>query len=514
MTQSQHPIATTRFGELRGSVKDGTQLFLGITYGKSTGGKRRFMPPEPPEPWKDVRDALDFGPVCPQGGPLAGKPEPTVDNEILTSLPDLPLSEDCLSLNIWTPAIKDNGKRPVMLWLHGRGFAEGAGSEGWYDGTQLSKHGNVVVVTVNHRLNTFGYLYLAELGGEKYAASGLNGMLDVVLALEWVRDNIAEFGGDPDNVTIFGESGGGVKVSTLLALPQAKGLFHKAIIQSGPGITGIKPDDATKLATKILDHLRIKKNELHKLHDVSPQQLLDAVAMLSAKSPGISTLLAPVMDGKLFPSHPFVPKAAPTAVDIPLIIGTNRDENALFSTADPKFRQFTEEDLHRRLDRLLGERKNEILGVYKKNRPNDTPWDLYIGIMSENMRLWSIQLAEAKAASGGAPVYMYLFAWKTNFMDGIFKSCHALEIPFVFNNPDSSPITGDKKERYDLASIMSQTWINFARTGDPGSKGLPHWPAYDKENRATMIFDVPCRVENDPGEEERRVWKGKPAPRR
>ena len=512
MTQTDQPIAETKLGKLKGFVKDDIQTFLGIQYGKSTGGERRFMPPEPPESWQDVKDALDFGPICPQGGSLADNA--LADNQVIGPLPPLPLSEDCLYLNVWTPAIKDYKKRPVLFWLHGRGFAEGAGSEGWYDGTNLAKKGDVVVVTINHRLNIFGYLYLAELGGEKYASSGVNGMLDAVLALEWVRDNIAEFGGDPGNVTIFGESGGGMKVGTLLGLPQAEGLFHKAVMQSGPGLRGVDPKLARPFAQKILDHFGIKKEELHKIHDLTSDQLLEAVTTLAGVGPGASGFLAPVVDGKIYPRHPFLPDTAPTAVNIPLIIGTNKDESALFSAADPKCRGFTEEDLHRRLDLMLGDRKDEILSVYKKNRPEATPWDLYIGINSESMRLWSIQLAETKAAADGAPVWMYLFTWESKYMGGIFKACHALEIPFVFNNPDIAPFTGEGQDRYALAADMSQVWINFARTGDPNVDGLPNWPAYDKENRATMIFNVPCRVENDPRKEERMVWKGKPAFRR
>ena len=511
MTPSKQPIVHTRLGKLRGTIEGDTLAFKGIQYGKSTAGERRFMPAEPPEPWQDVKDALGFGPICPQGGSLADNA--LADNQVIGPLPNLPLSEDCLYLNVWTPAIKDDGKRPVLLWLHGRGFAEGAGSEGWYDGTKLSKRGDVVVVTINHRLNIFGYLYLAELGGEKYATSGVNGMLDAVLALEWVRDNIAQFGGDPDKVTIFGESGGGLKVGTLLALPQAEGLFHKAVMQSGPGIRGVDPKLATQFAQKVLDHLGIKKEEINKLHDLTSEQLLKAVKTLAGIGPGASGSLAPVVDGKIYPRHPFLPDTAPTAVNIPLMIGTNKDESALFSAADPKRRSFTEEDLHRRLDRLLGERKDEILSVYRKNRSDGTPWDLYIGIMSESMRLWSIQLAETKSASGGAPVYMYLFTWESDYMGGIFKACHAMEIPFVFNNPDIAPFTGKGEDRYELATAMSQAWINFARTGDPNGEGLPHWPSYDTKNRSTMLFNVPCRVENDPRKEERLVWEGKPAPR-
>lgn len=504
-------IANTSLGKLQGALEGDVAVFRGIQYGKPTGGQKRFMPPEPVEPWSGVKPALEFGPVCPQGGALGGNA--LADQQTIGPLPDLPLSEDCLYLNVWTPNAGDGGKRPVLFWLHGRGFFEGAGSEGWYNGAKLAASGDVVVVTINHRLNVYGFLYLAEVGGEKYASSGFNGMLDCVLALKWVRDNIEAFGGDPGNVTIFGESGGGAKVCALLALPEAGGLFHKAIIESGPMVSAMPPETAMTLTEKVLKHFEIGKDNIDKLQDVPAGQLTAGVLKLLGVGPGGSLFMYPVVDGKVFPRHPFVPDAAPTSVKIPVIVGTNKDEAALFMAADPRRRRLTEEELDERLARLLGGRKDEILAVYRKQRPDATPWDLWIGINSEGMRLRSVQLAEAKYKAGGAPVYMYLFTWESNYMRGLFKSCHALEIPFVFNNPDIAPFVGDRPDRYELAAAMSKSWISFARTGKPDAEGLPHWPAYDTDSRATMIFDVPCRIEYDPRKEERLVWKGVPAQR-
>jgi len=511
MTANAQPIVETTHGQLKGAMEKDICVFIGVPYGKSTGGENRFRPPKPAEPWVGTRDATQFGSVCPQLGALAGNT--LGDERTIGFLPQLPLNEDCLVLNIWTPAC-DNAKRPVLFWLHGRGFNEGAGSEGWYNGANLAKRGDVVVVTINHRLNIFGFLYLAEFGGEPYAGSGISGMLDCILALQWVRDNIEAFGGNPNNVTIFGESGGGAKVSTLLAMPSAESLFHRAVIQSGPGLQGVAPDRATAFAEKMLHHLGVNKNELEKMQTIPVEKLLDGVATLAGAGPGGSMALAPVMDGNYLPVHPFDPVAASAAANIPLMIGTNKDESALFSAADPRRRKLEESELIERLQGILGDRMVEILTVYRQQRPKATPWDLYISITSENTRLRSIQLAERKVAGGPAPVYMYLFTWESNYLGGLFKSCHALEIPFVFDNPDVAPFTGEGDDRYELAASMSQAWIAFARNGDPNYEGLPFWPTYDTKDRSTMLFNVPCRVENDPRAEERLVWKGIPAARR
>jgi para-nitrobenzyl esterase len=400
-----------------------------------------------------------------------------------------------------------------MVWLHGRGYAAGAGSERWYHGADLAKRGDVVVVTINHRLNVYGYLHLADIGGEAFAGSGVAGMLDVVLALEWVRDNIAAFGGDPANVTVFGESGGGSKVSTLLGMPPAEGLFHRAVIQSGPGIRGVEAKDATAFAEQLLAHLGIKPNELRKLQELPHEELTKGLAGMSGGNGfgmGNAMRLAPVVDGSYYPRHPFHPDAPPTAARVPVLIGSNKDEAALFLAADPRRRRLTEEELPERLRPLLGDRMEEILSVYRRTRPDDTPWELLIGIASERTRLASILLAERKAAAGGAPVYMYLFTWEGNFKGNLLKAAHAMEIPFVFGHPDVSPMTGDSPERYELAGLMSDAWIAFARSGDPNHAGLPAWPAYDAESRATMLFNVPSEVENDPRREERLAWEGIP----
>lgn len=511
-------IVETTYGRIAGTMERSVFTFKGVPYGASTGGKRRFLPPVPPEPWSKVRYCTDYGPISPQTGALVDCIEAAGDERIMGMRRHLPESEDCLVLNVWTPAVADGGKRPVMLWLHGRGYDSGAGSETMYNGANLARRGNLVVVTINHRLNIFGYLHLADIGGAEFAGSGVAGMLDAVLALQWVRDNIAAFGGDPGNVTVFGESGGGSKASTLLGLPAAKGLFHRAIIESGPGIRGVEARDATAFAERLLAELSIKPNEVGKLQELSIWQVQDAMRKLvpgrsgfgMGDPGGLTRRLAPVVDGKFYPAHPFDPVAAPTAAGVPIIIGTNRHENATFLTTDPKRRRLTEPELRERLTPLLGDRVDKVINTYKRTRPEATPWDLFVALTSEGTRRASIVLAERKAAASPAPVFMYLFTWETDYLGDMFRACHVLEIPFVFDTVDDIAITGGRPDKYGLRDCVNGAWIAFARSGNPTHAGIPKWEPYSAQRRSTMILDVPCRVEVDPYREELAAWEGIP----
>ena len=500
------PVETSA-GDICGTEERGVYTFKGVPYGAPTGGNRRFLPPLPVEPWTGARYAGDFGPICPQTGVLVNENrlQSTARSDGHQRL--LPQSENCLVLNVWTPGVKDGGKRPVMVWLHGRGFAQGAGSETMYNGANLAKRGDVVVVTINHRLNVFGHLYLEEIAGKDYAGSGIAGLLDAVLALEWVRTNIENFGGDAGNVTIFGESGGSRKVSVLMAMPSAKGLFHKAIVQSSPGLRGVPANVATDLAQRLLAKLDIKANEIDRLQQIPAQQLLDTLGTLGGGERGV-TRLAPVMDANYLPANPFDPVAAPTAANIPLLIGTNRDENALMLARDPRRRRLTEEELDERLTQALGENKERILSTYRRTRPEATPWDLLIGITSEARRIGCINMVERKLAGGPAPVFMYLFTYESDFLGGLFKASHAMEIPFVFDNTDDVGMTGERPDKHELAANISNAWVAFARNGNPSHPGIPPWEQYTMDNRATMLLDAPCRIEIDPAREELDAWAG------
>jgi para-nitrobenzyl esterase len=495
-------IASTALGPARGRSADGVAAFLGIPYAASTEG-RRFLPPLPAEPWEGTFDATAHGPISPQIGALV---EGDLGNSrTVGPMPNLRQGEDCLVLNVYTPGL-DDARRPVMVWLHGRGFASGAGSEGWYDGSNLARRGEVVVITINHRLNVFGYLNLVELGGDDFAGSGVAGLLDIVEALRWIRANASAFGGDPDNVTIFGESGGGRKVCALTAMPSAAGLFHRAIVQSSVMLNAAEPARSTEFAELLIEEAGLQPRDIAGLQALPFEELTAAYTRAQRRAGGFQC--TPTLDATFLPDHPHVDAPAESSLAVPLLLGTNRDEAALFMARDLRRRKLTRDELEVELEQMLGDRWPTILAAYEAERPDATPWDLWVGISSEARRLAAHRVAELRHAAGAAPTYLYLFAWESDFLGGLYKAAHAMEIPFVFDNTAIVPMTGEREDRGELASVMSQTWARFAAAGDPNHEGLPRWEPFDPVRRPTMVFDVPTHAEDDPAAGERLVWEG------
>ncbi|WP_183568704.1 carboxylesterase/lipase family protein [Mucilaginibacter sp. SP1R1] len=495
-------VTSTDNGQVRGYIHNGTFTYKGIPYAKA----QRFMAPEKPAAWQGVRASLVYGAVCPI--------DPT------TSVNDLLefgfnhnwgyMSEDCLKLNVWTPGINDQKKRPVMVWLHGGGFSAGSAIElPSYDGENLSKKGDVVVVSINHRLNVLGFLNLSAYG-DKYKSSPNAGMMDIVAALQWVKQNIASFGGDPDNVTIFGQSGGGAKVGTLMSAPSAKGLFQKGIIQSGSYRSSFMTADLSKrIGAAILDVLNLQPAQVDSLQTMPYEQLSAASkkAMLKVqqqlKAEGKATgafglMWEPSVDGNFLPYDMTDPAAMALAKDVPLLVGSTKTE-FMASLMNPAIAGFSMDEAKAYLQKKYGDKTDTYIAEVKKAYPNTVKPADYIDIDLTTFRPGVVRQANEKSAFGGAPVYMYQFAWPSPVMDGMYKSVHCMDIAFEFNNISRcEEFTGGGKEAYALSAKMSQAWINFARNGNPNAKGLPEWPKYTEANGATMIFDNQCIIKSSP----------------
>ena len=483
-------VVPTAYGKVRGAVVEGVNIFKGIPYGASTAGKNRFMPPVKPAPWAVTRDALAYGPTAPQAVGRTRRNAP-------------PEGEDCLVLNVFTPSLENGPRRPVMVWLHGGGFSYGTGSEAILDGTSLAHSGDVVVVTINHRLGVFGYTYLGGAIGSEFGMSGAAGMLDIVAALQWVRDNIDRFGGDPNLVTIFGQSGGGRKVATLMAMPSAKGLFHRAIIESGAVLRLVTQEDATKTTELLLAEIGLGSNQARELQNVPMEKLLAADAAIANKvtvrEPG-QTANSPTVDGVAIPNHPWDPAAPELSKDIPLMIGYARTEETLYDRPTPETLALDEDGLRVRARKRLGTNPQRVIDAFRRAHRDATPWDLWILIATDHPRgAYARETAKRKAMQGGAPSFLYRFDWETPEGGGHMRSPHTIEIPFVFNNIKiAGPLISKMPEAFALARKVSAAWVAFARRGNPSASALPIWPAYSADKRMTMLFNDQSRVEPDP----------------
>jgi len=507
MAGSGIAVVETSSGELQGFVHHGIYTYRGVPYAKAA----RFEPPQKVAHWDGIHTALTYGYISPM------PPTQAVDDtgEFLTPHRYGISNDACQNLNVWTPGIHDGKKRPVMVWLHGGAFSNGSSIEQVaYDGENLSRKGDVVVVSVNHRLNVVGFLDLSAYG-EKYKYSGNVGILDLVSALEWVKANIASFGGDPDNVTIFGQSGGGGKVITLMATPAAKGLFHKAIVESGAarnlGMTLAEQKNTRRIAELVLKNLEIAPADVDKLQTM-PYAELNAAGDKALKQvseemgikggPGRGIMWSPMVDSDFIPAQPFLNEATAISRDVPMLIGSTLTE---FPMADfiPRTREsknWSMDDFKAYLKETYGDKSDAVAAAYRKAYPDlkYTDW-LYVDTI---FRPGTIRTAQLKADQKSAPVYMYLFTWQSPVLDGRNRANHCMEIPFVFNNTEiAEQVSGGGPEAYALADKVSQAWINFARTGNPNNSKLPNWPTYTRENGATMLLNTKSEVRNHHDEE-------------
>jgi para-nitrobenzyl esterase len=494
------PALETKSGRVRGERLDGVLRFLGIPYAQSIAGKNRFAPPRPLEPWTGVREAVRYAPSYPQ-------PETPFQSPVSPAFqpPDYVVpGDDCLALNVWAPDAIDS-QHPVMVWLHGGGWTSDSGSCPVFDGANLASRGDVVVVTINHRLGLCGYTDFSRVVGGDFADSANLGMRDIVAALEWVRDNIAMFGGDPENVTIFGESGGGWKVAATLAMPSAKGLFHRAIIESGPLTRVLTPPEADDLANAVLSELGLTPATADALHNLSLKEVIAAEGRMlanvpmSMRAPGFPSGFWPVMDGEVILAQIIEPESVAISLDVPLLIGQNGTEFTLFMLGDQAAYALDDEQLKARVTQAFGaEATPDILASYRRDFPDQDPSGLWFRIYSDfGMAVLSLAIMDARVVTGAAPVYAYRFDWQTPIMGGKLYSPHTIEIPFVFGNvitEAGTVMTGGGAEAAALAKTVSRAWVEFARTGKPAAPGLPAWPTYSTERRESMHLDTTSRV--------------------
>jgi len=507
---TREPVVQTTHGKVRGVLKDGVYAFKGIPYGASTAGTNRFMPPQKPQAWSSVRDCLQWGPMAPQRGSAseaanAGRSDFRLYFGLNPDMPDLQ-SEDCLTLNVFTQGLGDGRKRPVIVWIHGGGFSAGSGAGARTNGTHLALRQDVVAVSISHRLGVLGYCHLGDFD-PAFAESGNAGQLDQIAALEWVRDNIEAFGGDPRRVMVHGESGGGAKIGTLLAMPRASGLFVSAIMQSGTANRLPDREQATQWVAGLLKELQIPRDQIRRLQQVPVEQVIAAASKLAAAGPqGPGRGFVPTVGTAAVPKQPLETVAGGSA-RIPLIIGCTKHEAGLgMLTAGTDPRSITEEQLKARIASTAGPKANELLAGYRANHPDYSPGDLLLRIMSDGARMNAIDLAEAHIRGGGPRTYMYLFAWESPVLPHV-RSGHAIDTTFYFDNTESVEITKGDASAPVLAKAASTALANFARNGKPSAPGLPAWPEYTLEKRETMILSAKPQVESDPMKEDRLLRK-------
>ena len=493
-----HVLARVRGGRIAGERAHGVHVFRGIPYGADTA-QRRFLPPLREPAWRGVRAAVAYGAPAPQRGNGG------------------PGSEDCLFLNVWTPALRDGARRPVLVYLHGGGYTTGSGSDPLYDGTRLCLHGDVVVVTLNHRLNAFGYLHLSDLLGAEYAASGNVGQLDLVQALRWVREHAEEFGGDPGNVTVFGQSGGGAKIATLMAMPAAAGLFQRAWTMSGQQVTAAGPRAADGRARIFLDALGLAPDDAAKLLALPVDVLLQAQ---SARDPSriedTALYFGPVMDGGVLPRHPFWPDAPPQSAQVPMVIGNTRDETRAFLGGDPHNFALDWDTLPAKLrtQQYVDIDPHAVVAEYRRLHPDYTPSEVFFAATTAG-RSWrgAVEELEARARDGRGNTWAWQLDWYPRDVDpeGHMRAFHTLDIPLVFDNiaqPGSR--TGTSAQAQRVADAMSDALLAFARSGDPRAGATADWAPYSLERRKTMVFADAPRMQDDPRGGERRLYRRAP----
>jgi para-nitrobenzyl esterase len=483
-------ILQTRAGKVAGVKSQGVHVFKGIPYGADTR-TTRFLPALPPVAWKKTREALNYGPSCPQSSSRET------------------MSEDCLYLNVWTPGLRDDRKRPIMVYFHGGEFSSGSGSSSLYDGTRLCLRGDVVVVTINHRLNVFGHLYLPRLAGSTYATSGNVGILDLVQALTWVRDHAEAIGGDPQRVMVFGQSGGGAKIATLMAMPAAKGLLHRAATMSGQQVTAAGPRGATQRARTVLETLKIAPGDIAKLNDVPTANLVAATRASDPSMVGRNVYFGPVLDEVSLLRHPFYPDAPPQSANIPMIIGNTRDETRAFHGNDPGIHELTWEELPERLLPALHVdiQPEYVIQGYRRLYPKYSATEVFFAATTAG-RSWRGAVIEAELrAAQGSPAFAYQLNFRSPLENGRYGAMHTMDIPLVFDNiaqPESR--TGTDANAQKAADQMSEAFIAFARSGSPQHAGIPQWRPYELPARATMVFDAQSQLVDDPRGEERKLF--------